>query len=320
MLKASGAAALALGIAAPICAQVQTQPQVQARLAQPQPQPQPWLWSRLTEDLTRLAQEVDGRVGLYLRGLDSGETFSLRGDEVFPAASTIKLALLLELYRQADSGKGPARLTDEYVLRPQDRVEGSSILGHLTPGTRLNHRDLALFMVAVSDNSAANILIDRLGMDRVNATLQSLGLKQTRLQRKMMDVAAAQAGRENLSSPRELAELLTIFQSGTLLQPASRADALRLLATPKEGFLTRLLPEDLVVANKPGTLAGVRNDAGIVFLKGRSFVIAVMSSHLRDERQAEAAIARLAHRAAAYFDVVGATSPEGRVLGELQVR
>lgn len=313
MRNVLGATALLLAIPAPVHAQVQGQ--VQARA-----QPQSWLWSRLTEDLTRLAQEVDGRVGLYLRGLDSGETFSVRGDEAFPAASTIKLALLLELYRQSEGGKGPARLSDEYVLRAQDLVEGSSILGNLTPGMRLSHRDLALFMVAVSDNSATNVLMDRLGMDRVNATLQSLGLKQTRLRRKMMDVTAAQAGRENLSSPRELAELLLAIQAGPLLTPASRADALRLLATPKEGFLTRLLPEELVVANKPGTLAGVRNDAGIVFLKGRAFVIAVMSSHLRDERQAEAAIARIGRRAAAYFDLAGATSPEGRILGELQVR
>lgn len=314
MLKGFGAAALSLWITAPVQMQAQGHPQ-----ASPS-KPQPWLWSRMTDDLTRLAEEVDGRVGIYLRGLDSGESFSLRGDKVFPAASTIKLALLLELYRQSDSGTGPARLTDEYLLRSQDRVEGSSILGNLTPGMRLTHRDLALFMVAVSDNSATNVLIDRLGMDRVNATLQSLGLKQTRLRRKMMDVAAAQAGRENLSSPRELAELLAVIQTGALLQPTSRADALRLLTTPKDGFLTRLLPEDLVVANKPGTLAGVRNDVGIVFLKGRSFVIAVMSSHLRDERQAEAAIARIGRRAAAYFDLVGATSPEGRILGELQVR
>jgi beta-lactamase class A len=130
----------------------------------------------------------------------------------------------------------------------------------------------------------------------------------------------AQAGRENVSSPRELAELLLELQGGKTLSLASRTDLLRLLCTPKDGFLTRLLPEELVVANKPGTLPGVRNDVGIVFVQGRPFVLAIMGSHLRDERQAEEAIARIARRAAASFEVAGAASPEGRLFGALHVR
>ena len=86
---------------------------------------------------------------------------------------------------------------------------------------------------------------------------------------------------------------------------------MHLLSTPKDWFLSRLLPEDLPVANKPGTLPGVRNDAGIIQVKGHPFVIAMMASHLRDERQGEAAIARIAQRAAACFEVAGAASPGG---------
>jgi beta-lactamase class A len=276
-----------------------------------------WLWSRMTEDLTKLAQEVDGRLGIFVRSLDTGETFSLRGDEVFPTASTIKLAVLLELYRQAQEGK--LRLGDEYPVQPKDVAEDSHILGHLAAGTRLSNRDLALFTVVVSDNGATNLLIDRVGMAQVNATLEGLGLTKTRLRRKMMDAQAVREGRENLSTPRELAELLTAILQGPSLNPASRAELLGLLKTPKDGFLTRLLPEDLPVANKPGALPGVRNDVGIVFVKNRPFVIAVMGSHLRDERQGEAAIARVAQRAAACLEVAGAASPEGRLLGPLLV-
>ena len=283
----------------------------------------PFLWSRMVEDITKTANEVDGRVGVFIRGISSPDTFSLRGDEVFPAASTIKLALLFELYRQAESAKGTAEvafLQDAYVLQAKDLVEDSSILGNLTPGTRLTNRDLAAFTVVVSDNSATNILIDRVGMDRVNRAMDNLGLKKIRLRRKMMDVQAARAGRENHTSPRELAELLLAIQGGAALGAESRTDLIRLLSTPKDGFLTRLLPEGLTVANKPGTLPGVRNDAGIILVKGQPFVIAVMASHLRDERQGEAAIARIAQRVSAYFEMAGATSPEGRVLGVLQVR
>lgn len=279
-----------------------------------------FLWSRLAEDISQLAGKVDGRVGVYIRSLETGETCSLRADEIFPAASTIKLALLLELYRQTEGGKGPVRLTDAYRLMDADQVDGSAILCNLAPGTSLTLRDLALFTVVVSDNSAANVLIDRLGMDRVNATLERIGLKATQLRRKMMDVRAAREGRENPTSPRELGELLAAIHHGPVLSQAARADLLRLLRTPKDGFLTRLLPEDLPVANKPGTLPGIRNDAGIVFVKGAPFVVVVMTSHLRDEREGEEVIARIALRAAASLEVAGAASPEGRLFGPLLVR
>ena len=96
-----------------------------------------------------------------------------------------------------------------YTVDARDLVDGSAIMSGLTPGvTRVTNRDLATFMVAVSDNSATNVLIDRVGMQNVNALLDSLGLHQTRLQRKMMDVKAAQEGRENISTPNEM---MTLF-------------------------------------------------------------------------------------------------------------
>lgn len=290
-----------------------------AQQAPAPPAVHPHLWSRMAEDITRIADEVDGRVGVYIRALEGGEAFALRADEAFPAASTIKLALLLELYRQSE-GAGPARLQDPYLLRPADLVEDSIMLGNLSAGTRLTNRDLAVFAAVVSDNGATNVLIDRVGMARVNAALEGLGLRRTRLRRKMMDLQAAREGRENLTTPRELAELWRALQAGPALGAEARADLMRILLTPKDGFLARLLPEALPVASKPGTLPGVRNDGGIVQVKGRPFVIAVLASHLRDERQGEAAIARIALRAAACFEVAGAAGPEGRLLGPLQVR
>ncbi len=291
----------------------------EARLPASLAQTQPLLWTRMTEDITRLAHEVDGRVGVYVRDLETGAAFSLRGDEVFPAASTIKLAILLELYRQAQGGPGLASLSDAYVLQPKDLATDSALLGNLSAGTRLTNRDLALFTIVVSDNSASNLLAERVGMARVNATLAGLGLEKTRLRRKMMDLQAVKEGRENHATPRELAELLTAIHQGPLLNPASRTDLLGLLRTPKEGYLTRLLPEALSVANKPGSLPGVRNDVGILTLRGQSFVIAIMTSHLRDERQGEAVLARIALRAATCFDAAGASSPEGRLLRPLLI-
>ncbi|WP_306600833.1 serine hydrolase [Geothrix sp. 21YS21S-2] len=276
-----------------------------------------WAWARMTRDVTRIADAAEGRVGVFIQSLDTRETFSLRADEVFPAASTIKLALLLELYRQCEK-PGP-RLTDPYAVDPRDLAEDSAILGNLAPGTRLTLHDLALFTVVVSDNSATNILIDRVGMDRVNAALDALGLTRTRLRRKMMDAKAAAEGRENVATPRELARLVTEIHSGPTLSPASRAGLMKLLSIPKDSYLSRLLPDGLVVADKTGSLQGVRNDVGIVFVKGRPFVVAVMASHLRDDREGEAVIARIARKAAAWMELAGASSPEGRVSGTLQV-
>src|SRR5207302_9240070 len=110
--------------------------------------------------------------------------------DIFPQASSIKITVLAELYRQAQQGK--LKLTDLYTVQASDLVPDSDIMNGLTPGvTKITLRDLATIMVAVSDNSATNVLIDRVGMDNVNSMLDSLGLSHTRLRRKMMDLKAA---------------------------------------------------------------------------------------------------------------------------------
>ena len=272
------------------------------------------------DEVARIAAEVDGRVGVFILDPASGESVALRETEAFPAASTIKVALLHELYRQASATPPRLRLSDPAVVAPGDRAPDSAILGQLSAEARPTWRDLALFTAVVSDNTATNALIARVGMEPVNADVRALGLGQTRLQRKMMDTQAAREGRENLASPRDLGLLFRALLDGSSLPAAARADLLALLRVPKEGFLGRLLPEEVPLANKPGVLPGVRADAGILWVQGRPLVVAVMTSHLRDERQGEEAIARIAHRAAACLDRIAAAGPEGRLLGPLHIR
>src|SRR5258707_13637551 len=113
-----------------------------------------------------------------------------------PQASSIKIAVLADFYLQAQQGK--LKLTDEYVVRKEDLVDGSDIMLGLTPGvTRLTLRDLATMMVAASDNSATNVLIERVGLNNVTAMLAAMGLHTTKLSRIMMDLKAASKGREN---------------------------------------------------------------------------------------------------------------------------
>jgi beta-lactamase class A len=274
------------------------------------------LWQKLTAAIMKIDRDVDGVLGVAILDLTSGREWLLHGDEIFPQASSIKIAVLAELYRQAqDPSPGKAKLGDLYTVRETDLVPDSDVLLGMTPGvTRLTNRDLATLMVCVSDNSATNILIDRLGMDNVNSLLEGLGLKHTRLRRKMMDLQAAREGRENIATPREMMRLLAALHHGKLLNPALTADFFKVLSTNKDSALLRGLPEGTKAATKPGALEGVRNDSGIIFAKNRPFVLCVMMTYLRNERAGERAVSDISALAYRHFDRVGRASPYGRVI------
>lgn len=272
------------------------------------------LWNRMQASIERIVQQTDATVGVAIFDLTDGRSFYMNADAVYPTASTIKIAVLGELYRQHERGSG-AKLDDLYTMDRNDIVGGEGVLGMMTPGvSRLTNRDLAALVVSLSDNSATNVLIERVGMDNVNAWLAELGLEQTRLRRLMMDVTAAREGRENTATPRELVTLLKALYDGRLFGEAATKELIDLLSAQKMSYLGRLLPADLKVANKPGNLDGVRNDAGIVFSPGRPFAIAVMVTFARDDLDAERSIARIAHAAWSYFDRVGKSSPLGRIV------
>jgi beta-lactamase class A len=277
------------------------------------------LWERLRAAVSGVEQQLDGVLGVAILDLTTGRQLLVHPDEVFAQASSIKIAVLAELYHQAeqsaDGTTGKARLTDQYIVRASDLVPDSNIMGGLTPGvTGLTNRDLATIMVAVSDNSATNVLIDRVGMDNVAGLMQRLGLSHTQLRRKMMDLKAAAEGRENTSTPREMMLLLEQLYRGKVIRQPLLEDFFTVLATPKESWLPRNLPEDLRIANKPGALEAVRNDSGIVFLKNRPYIICVMTTYLANERAGEDAITHISAAAYSLFDRLGRASDLGRVI------
>lgn len=276
------------------------------------------LWGHMEEAIRDVVQQTDAVVGVAIVDLTDQRSFYLNADAVFPTASTIKIAVLGELYSQherAASGGSGAKPGDLYTVNAKDGVGDEGVLQVMTPGvTRLTNRDLAALMVSLSDNSATNVLIDRVGMDNVNVWLGRLGLKETRLKRHMLDLTAAREGRENIATPRELVMLLDALYDGRAFRKTTTDDFFRMLSVRKASYIPRLLPADLTIANKPGNLDAVRNDAGIVFVPGRPFAIAVMITFARDDLDAELSIARIAHAAWSYFDRVGKSSPVGRMV------
>lgn len=271
------------------------------------------LWQKLETTINTEAQKLDGVMGVTVLDLKTGHEIWLLPDEVFAQASSIKVALLAELYHQAQSGK--LKLTDTYTVQAVDLVPDSDIFGGLTPDvTKLTLRDLATMVVAVSDNSATNVLIDRVGMDNVNKLMESLRLSHTRLRRKMMDLKAAAEGRENVSTPKEMTALLQQLYQGKLLGKDGTDDFFKLLSTPKDSWIPRDLPAGVRIANKPGSLEGVRNDVGVVFVPSRPYVICVMTSYLKNEREGETAISRISLATYEMFDRLARSSEFGRVI------
>jgi len=271
------------------------------------------LWQKLESSIEQVDQHLDGVMGIAIEDLATGDHYFLHEDEIFAQASSIKITVLANLYRQAEQGK--LKLTDLYTVESSDLVPDSDIMNGLTPGvTRVTLRDLATMVVAVSDNAATNVLIDRIGMENVNTMLDSLGLTHTRLRRKMMDLEAAKHGRENISTPREMMTLLDAIYRGKLLNRESTADFFKILSTNKGSFLPRDLPPDLKVANKPGELEAIRNDSGIVFVEGRPYVICVMTGYLRNEREGEEAITKVSLETWRMFDRLSRATEYGRVV------
>jgi len=271
------------------------------------------LWMKLEKSILDVDRNLDGVMGVAVLDLTGGHHYLLHANDVFPQASSIKICVLAELYRQAQQGK--LKLTDLYTVNANDLVQDSDIMGGLTPGvTQITLRDLATMMVAVSDNSATNVLIDRVGMENVNAFLNAQGLGQTRLRRKMMDVKAAAEGRENVSTPNEMMKLLEAIYRGQVLNKEMTDDFFKVLSTHKDSWIPRNLPEGLKIANKPGALEGVRNDSGVIFVDKRPYVLCVMATYLRNERDGEEAISNVSLAAWRMFERLGRSSDYGRVV------
>jgi beta-lactamase class A len=275
-----------------------------------QPAHRTMLAEKLRADLRRIADETRGVVGAQVIDLTTGDRIGVNDTLTFPQGSAIKIPLLIELYRQ--DGTGQLKLTTRVPVRQADRTGGSGLLLNLGDGTsELSLGDLAMFMITVSDNTATNMLIDRVGMDRVNALTRELGVPQVKLQRKMIRPKESAAGNENIATPTTAATIMAKIASCELPMSKERCGELRrLLEIPKGGPIEASVPEGIRVAWKPGDIEGVNTAWGLVDLPGRPYVVVGMVNY-SDADDAMRALRRIADAAYGYFHVLARSTPYG---------
>ncbi|MGE0814836.1 MAG: serine hydrolase [Vicinamibacterales bacterium] len=270
------------------------------------------LAAKFQRQLDGLAEAAPGVVGISVVDLTSGRRWDVNGTTVFPQGSAIKVSLLLELFRQADAKA--LSLTDRVTLTAADRTGGSSLLQYFSDGgSALSLHDLAVPMVVLSDNTATNMLIDRVGMDKVTATMAGLGLSNTRLRRKMIRQDEQVKGNENISTPREAADLMArLSRCDVPLSAASCAEVVRLLELPKGGAFRDPIPAAVPVAWKPGSLDGVSTAWGLVTLEGAPYAVSIMVTF--GSGDPDDALRRISGAIYAHFtQVAGATALGARV-------
>lgn len=228
---------------------------------------------------------IPGKTSVYLENLVTGETSFTNPDEPFIAASVIKLAVLLEAYRRFDGQSLDPN--GFYTVKPSDKVPSCGAITYMHDGLNVTWRDLATLMIILSDNTATNILIDKLGIPEINLTLDRYGLSGMRLRRKMFDAEAAARGLQNTITSASVARFLHLLYEEKLVSPDASREMLSILRNQrlngKIPFHLHSLGID--AAHKTGEDDGTSHDAGIIFLKEP--VIAVFLSNDTDVPQFE---------------------------------
>ncbi len=237
------------------------------------------LRARFQADLEDIVHGYEGVAGVHVVDLSTGERFAVRDDWIFPQASAIKVPILLELFRSAESD--PELLRRRVEMSDEVRTGGSGVLNVLTDGgSALSLEDYAIYMIVHSDNTATNVLIDELGMGAVNELSASLGATRTLLQRKMIRPEASARGDENLSTPRDAVLVMERLWSCDLpMGPDACARVEEILTLYKGGPIRTPVPRSVPIAFKPGGITGVSTVWALVRLPDRPYALAVMSNY-----------------------------------------
>lgn len=250
---------------------------------------------------------LNGVLGVSAIDLTTGRQFGYNADTVFPTASSIKIPILVEMFRAVK--RGEFKLSDTLTVKPSDVVGGSGVLQKSIGSApiELTVLDLITAMIEHSDNTATNRCIAMVKMERVNRLLTELGLRTIRLRRIMMDSAAAQRGDENVATPAEMARLAEMLYRGKLADAGQTMQMIDILKLVK-ARMRAVIPARVAVASKPGDLPGVECETGIVYLSGRPFAISVFATFLDNGADPVSEITRMVFE---YFSKLAASNEYG---------
>ena len=253
----------------------------------------------------RIAQAPGALVGVAFRDLGSGDSLDIAADSSMHAASTMKVPVMIELFRRVDGGG--LRLDQDVLLvnRFASIVDGSPYtldpgddsdsLVYSWTGRRVTIRELLDRMITRSSNLATNELIELVGAANANATAHAMGASGMRVLRGVEDDKAFQAGLNNTATARALATLMTAIERGTAASAASCA-AMRsiLLRNEDNPMIPAGLPAGTPVAHKTGQITAIRHDAAIVYPRGRApYVLVVLTRGIAEPKVAETLAADL---------------------------
>jgi len=228
-----------------------------------------------------------GKVYLFAKNLDTGETYSFNGDERVKTASTIKIAVMIEAFARVAEGR--AKWTDELVLTKAARYSGSGILPELGDGLRLTLRDCVNLMTLISDNTAANMVLDYLTTDAVNARMDSIGIKQTRIMRRVGSGGDSKEGKleENkrfglgATTPHEMVQIMEKLDRGEVISQAASKEMLDLMKREQARYAIGRTTSD-PMASKYGALDRLRSCVAIVYTKKAKIAMAITVDEMPD--------------------------------------
>lgn len=292
-------------------------------------------WTQLRMQVQEIASSVPGTIGVAVKDLATAGEFHYQSDQLYPLASVFKIPILVELYRQA--GLGLVNLDERYTLTTGIKSFGSGVLRDFRPGASMTLWDYALLMIIISDNTATDLVAGVVGIERIDPTLRRLGLEKTSVTKDCYHLLCDMAGIDaalprdqalalartklmqrpetelypeptcNFSTPREMNRLLEkILEPGgarsttgeLVLGPREQAGVMDVLMRQQlKQRLPYLLPRQVPVAHKTGTLPGVFNDCGVVFrdreAKQPAYLISLMSKGVSAALEGPLVLARI---------------------------
>lgn len=250
-----------------------------------------------------LAQTLKGDIaeaglepGVVVKDLTTGWEFSHNKNKLFPSASLVKIPIMLAVFNSAQEGRIDLKTT--LTLRRSDKVSGSGVLKDMPEGSAFNIEQLVEYMICKSDNTAANMLIDLLGFEYISGYFEMLGLKNTTLNRRMMDFRARDKGIDNYTTAEDICYVLEKLYRGKFLNSAVSEKCLALLKQQSiNDRIPARLPKEIVIAHKTGLERNVCHDAGIIFTPKGDIMICVLTKNAKSHQLAKAFIATLAQDA-----------------------